>query len=145
MANGTTYQVQIAPTYGPNGIQNGISYGETYVFGTLTLQAPQLAISADLGSYTGNIVLIHNYESNAVSGTFYGLPEGADLRLDDRHYKITYKYNADTATENAGNDVALIDSGTYAALTATTTAVSVSTGTATAGCPVHDQCGGNAQ
>lgn len=53
-------------------------------------------------------VLIGNDGSDAVTGTFNGLAEGAVIDAAGALYRVTYTYNATTQTLGDGNDVALI-------------------------------------
>ena len=55
------------------------------------------------------LVLIDNDGADAVAGTFSGLREGATVECGGVLYLVTYKYDADTATRDTGNDVALVD------------------------------------
>ena len=52
-------------------------------------------------------MLIENDGTDAVTGTFNGLPEGSELTVSGVTYFITYKYNAEAGTFDDGNDVAL--------------------------------------
>lgn len=70
------------------------------VDGDVSLNGAKLDLSW-LGEATGNLLLIDNQGSNPVSGTFAGLPEGAELLLEGQKLWITY-------SGGDGNDVELI-------------------------------------
>jgi hypothetical protein len=93
-----------------NGSTAGIGYDQVIVNGTVTLGEAALAATGTRTANDGDVlVLIKNNSTDAVSGTFAGLPEGATVTAGGVTYLVTYKYNAESTTFGNGNDVALID------------------------------------
>jgi hypothetical protein len=100
-----------------NGTTAGSGYDQLDVTGSVTLSNPTLALTVGYIPAAGNtFTLINNDGSDAVSGTFNGLAEGATLRSGTQLYEISY-------VGGTGNDVTLtavqptIISSTYNAST----------------------------
>ena len=87
----------------------GSDYDQTNVTGTINLSGSTLVVSGTRTTNNDNsvIVVLKNDGTDAVTGTFNGLPEGAFVQLNGILYQITYTYNADGGS--VANDVALID------------------------------------
>jgi autotransporter-associated beta strand protein len=95
LSSGATYSVEI------NGTTAGTQHDQTVVNGAVNLTGATLSVSGSHTPVTGNsIVLIANDGSDAVSGTFIGLAEGATVTLNDVGMKISY-------VGGTGNDVVL--------------------------------------
>ena len=93
-----------------NSSTAGTGYNQLIVNGTVTLNTATLAATGIRGANTGDVlVLIKNDGTDAVSGTFQGLTEGATVMVNGVSYTISYKYNAEAGTVGNGNDVALVD------------------------------------
>jgi autotransporter-associated beta strand protein len=103
-------------TFSPEGtfapmIEDDESYDQVDVTGAVTLTGAVLDATDQRDTDTGSIlVLITNDDVDPVTGTFDGLPEGAEVTFNNVLYRITYRYNAEGLTFGDGNDVALIDS-----------------------------------
>ena len=105
LASGARYAAQV------NGDSAGTQYDQTNVAGGISLGGAQLVLSGTRAANDGTIlVLLANDGTDAVSGTFANLAEGAAVAIGGVVYHITYTYNAETAELGTGNDVALIDS-----------------------------------
>ena len=87
--NGTTPGAGYSQLIATNGIT--LSGCSLQVFGTLSASALTAGQS---------IILVRNDGISAVNGTFFGLPEGAIVRLNGASYALTYK-------GGDGNDIAL--------------------------------------
>ncbi len=87
---------------------------KTNVIGTVSLGDASLIVNSTRAANEGDVlVLIQNDGTDAVSGTFADLPEGAEVVFGDVTYCITYVYNAEAAEPDTGNDVALVDCGEF--------------------------------
>jgi autotransporter-associated beta strand protein len=75
-----------------NGTVAGVSYDQLQVTGTVNLGGaafqPKLGFS---GGVSNKFVVISNDGTDAITGTFAGLPEGATLTASGAQFKITYK------------------------------------------------------
>lgn len=88
----------------------GTGYNQLIVNGAVTLNSAALVATGTRPANDGDvIVLIKNDLADAVNGIFAGKPEGSNVVIGGVTYVITYVYNAEAATFNNGNDVALID------------------------------------
>ncbi len=75
-----------------NGTTAGTSYDQVNVSGAVSLGNANLALNALYLPMGGDsYVLINNAGSNPVSGTFFGLPEGAVFTQGGLQYRITYQ------------------------------------------------------
>ena len=92
---GSTFAVAL------NGLTPGTGYSQLTVSGTVTLGGATLSATA-LPMSAGNnpFMIIDNTGTSAVSGTFAGLPQGAELTISNEPYQISY-------TGGDGNDVVL--------------------------------------
>ncbi|MES2791133.1 MAG: cadherin domain-containing protein, partial [Planctomycetota bacterium] len=83
--SGSTYFVQL------NGTTAGTGYDQTNVTGTVTLAGATLSISLGYVPAGGDsFVIINNDGTDAVNGTFNGLPEGASLTVGGQQFTISY-------------------------------------------------------
>ena len=89
-------------------IQSGC--GQLDVTGSVNLDSATLSLSTQglTGQPPHVLVLIQNDGTDAVSGTFAGLAEGAPVTVGDTTYYVTYCYNAEAGQIGTGNDVALL-------------------------------------
>jgi RHS repeat-associated protein len=82
------------------------------VTGTVTIASgAQLSVSATIrtSKEAGDVlVVIRNDSTDAVSGSFAGLPEGSTITANGVAYGLTYCYNAEAPSFGNGNDVALV-------------------------------------
>jgi hypothetical protein len=84
-----------------NGLTAGVNYGQLSVTGAVNLGSATLDVSVGFASAVGNtFVIVANGGSDAVQGTFAGLPEGATLEADGSPFQISY-------VGGTGNDVVL--------------------------------------
>ncbi len=80
------------------------------VVGDVSLDDASLSLTSTRSHNHGSVlVLIQNDGSDSVTGNFLGLPEGAEVVVNNVTYFITYCYNAETPQFSTGNDVALVD------------------------------------
>ncbi|AWM39736.1 Extracellular serine protease precursor [Gemmata obscuriglobus] len=94
-SSGSTYAVEL------NGSIAGTQYDQTNVTGTVTLAGATLSLSIGYAPTVGTtFALINNDGSDAVSGTFAGLAEGATITSGSATYAISY-------VGGDGNDVVL--------------------------------------
>lgn len=94
-SSGSTFSVEI------NGTSVGTQYDQTNVTGTVSLAGATLSISLGYSPTGGDtFIIIDNDGSDAVSGTFNGLAEGASVSIGGRQFLMTY-------AGGDGNDVAL--------------------------------------
>ena len=102
LASGSTYLLQNA------AIAAATNYTAMRVTGAVNLNGVSLDTSGvSITDYPRVLVLIKNDGTDAVQGTFAGLPEGAAVLVNGVYYNITYRYNAETGMYATGNDVAL--------------------------------------
>jgi fibronectin-binding autotransporter adhesin len=97
LASGTTYAIEI------NGATVCTQYDRTNVTGTVSLGGATLSITKDSGYSPiagASFTIIQNDGSDAVSGTFAGLAEGATFENNGVSYRISY-------AGGDGNDVVL--------------------------------------
>ncbi len=88
----------------------GTGYDQWQVVGAVMLGNATLLATGTRAANNGDVLtLIRNDGTDAVNGTFQGLPEGAMVTVNGVNYAITYLYNAESATAGNGNDVALLD------------------------------------
>ncbi|UJH66977.1 BspA family leucine-rich repeat surface protein [Allomuricauda sp. SCSIO 65647] len=96
LENGSTFDAEV------NGPTPGTEHDQIVVTGTVTLNSPTLNL---IGGYanapTDEIILIDNDGTDAVTGTFTGLAEGASVAFGGFNGTISY-------TGGDGNDVSLI-------------------------------------
>jgi autotransporter-associated beta strand protein len=84
-----------------NGTTPGSDYDQLNVQGTVNLSGISLSASLNFASAVSNqFTIINNDGTDAVVGTFTGLPEGATLYIGGEQFQITY-------TGGDGNDVVL--------------------------------------
>ena len=83
-----------------NGLTPGTQYDQVGVSGTVTLGGTLVATLGFVPSPGAQFVLINNDGSDAVSGTFSGLSEGAGLQINGIDMTISY-------VGSTGNDVVL--------------------------------------
>jgi hypothetical protein len=102
-------QVEI---YGP---VLGSDYDQLHAQGTVALNNAILAINAIDFAMSGadQFIIIDNDGTNAINGTFTGLPEGATVNVGTNQLKITY-------AGGTGNDVVLYQGNPPSHLTAIT-------------------------
>jgi autotransporter-associated beta strand protein len=102
--SGSTYAVEI------NGTTPGAQHDQLNVQGSVALNNATLSITGTAPNAAPGtaIVIITNDGGDAVSGTFNGLPEFAQVSVNGERYRITYRYDAGSGTLGSGNDVALI-------------------------------------
>ena len=103
------------------GLASTVNYSQANVAGTVTLGSnTSLTLSPTFTPSSGNtFTIINNDGTDAISGTFKGLAEGAKVNVNGIDYTISYK-------GGTGNDVVL---------TANTTTVSTTTTVATSASP----------
>ncbi len=97
---GSAFVVQL------NGIAAGISYDQLNVIGGVALS--NVTLNATLGfpsAASNQFVIIQNDSTDAVVGTFNGLPEGAVFAIAGAPFQITYKGG------QGNNDVVLTQIG----------------------------------
>ncbi|MCP4878881.1 MAG: hypothetical protein GY896_25795, partial [Gammaproteobacteria bacterium] len=89
-----------------DGSAPGTDYDQLDVTGTVTLDNPQLRVSLlSLPPVPGSTyVIVANDGTDAVIGTFNGLPEGATFSVDGTTFQITY-------VGGTGNDIVLTAQG----------------------------------
>lgn len=93
--SGSTFAVEI------NGTTAGTDYDQTNVTGTVSLGSAALSVSPGFTTPTGQtFTIINNDGSDAVTGTFSGLAQGATLVAGGQSFSISY-------TGGSGNDVIL--------------------------------------
>lgn len=98
---GSTFTVQV------NGNVAGTNYDQLNVTGTVSLSNATLSTSGTVSSVPSQvIILINNDGTDAVTGTFNGLAEGATVTINSIPFVISY------AGGVGGNDVVLIQAGT---------------------------------
>lgn len=105
-----TYRVEL------NGTAVGTGYDQLLVTGTVALG--NATLNATLGfSSTGGTqyIILSNDGTDAVTGTFNGLAEGASVTLGGRNFTISYR-------GGDGNDVVLTDASTPTTTTLTSSA-----------------------
>jgi autotransporter-associated beta strand protein len=84
-----------------NGTVPGISHDQLNVAGTVNLGGAALDVKLGFaGAVSNEFVIINNDGSDAVVGTFAGLPEGATLSVKGAPFRISY-------VGGSGNDVTL--------------------------------------
>ncbi len=87
MGTGSTFAVSL------NGLNAGTDYSQLSVPGQVTLGGATLAATGTGGTIpVGNnqFTIINNTGTGAISGTFAGLAEGAELTIADHTYQISY-------------------------------------------------------
>lgn len=90
-----------------NGTTPGTQHDQLNVTGSVTLNNATLSASGTIASVAGQtIVLISNNGSDAVTGTFNGLPEGATVAINGINFAITYIGGSNN------NDVMLVQAET---------------------------------
>ncbi len=88
-----------------NGLTAGTQYDQLAVTGTVDLGGSTLEVATAMVPPPGtNFVIISNDGSDAVTGTFNGLPSGATVTVGIQSYTISY-------TGGDGNDVVLTATG----------------------------------
>lgn len=99
-ASGASYDVTI------NTNTAGTGYDQTNVVGTVSLGSATLTLAGTRTSTIGQTIqIITNDGTDAVTGTFAGLAQGAFVALNGVVYTISY-------TGGTGNDIVLTDAGT---------------------------------
>jgi hypothetical protein len=85
-----------------NGTSAGTDYDQLSIFGgTVVLQEPTLGLTLGFTPAVGDsFTIIDNDQTDAISGTFDGLPEGGTLVMDGVTFQISY-------IGGDGNDVTL--------------------------------------
>jgi fibronectin-binding autotransporter adhesin len=102
-----------------NSSTAGTGYDQTNVTGTVNLTGGTLSLSGTRAVDGGDaITLIQNDGSDAVTGTFNGLAEGAIVTLNGVRYTISYQ-------GGTGNDVVLTDASPTLATAAAATPTAV--------------------
>ena len=105
--NTGTYLVDIT---GSNAVA-GTDYDQTNVTGTVNLGGSvlQVALSGFTPSVDQLFFVLRNDGSDAVTGTFAGLPDGTAFLAGGQQFQISYFGNAEAATPSflGGNDVVL--------------------------------------
>ncbi len=92
---GATTQIEL------NGTTVGTDYDQIAVTGTVSLGGSNLSLSSGFTATAGQtFTIIDNDGSDAVTGTFNGLAEGATVSVGGKDYKISY-------AGGDGNDVVL--------------------------------------
>ncbi|WP_420564761.1 DUF4347 domain-containing protein [Thalassobaculum sp.] len=100
LASGSTASMEI------DGTTAGTQYDQISVTGTVTINGATLTTTFGYTSSTGHsYVLIANDGTDAVTGTFSGLAEGASFTSGSRQYRISYAGGSDN------NDVVVTDIG----------------------------------
>ena len=98
-ASGSTLEIEV------NGSRLGSDYSQLNVTGTVSLGGATLLTSGTITSAPGQtIVLINNDGTDAVSGTFDGLADGAIVSINGVDFLLSY-YGGN------GNDVTLTQAG----------------------------------
>ena len=105
----TTFAVEL------NGTTVGSGYDQLNVTGTVALSNAILSVTSSGLTLAGgeNFIIINNDGTDAINGTFSGLPEGATVSAATNQLKITY-------VGGNGNDVVLYQGNPPAQLTAIT-------------------------
>ncbi len=86
-----------------NGLMAGVSFDQINVTGTVSLDGATLSTSFGFTSAANNCFqIISNDGTDAVTGTFAGLAEGAEFISNGRTYKVSY-------VGGDGNDVTITD------------------------------------
>ncbi len=86
-----------------DGLTAGTGYRQLNVNGSVSLGGSTLDVSANFPTNVNDkFTIINNDGNDPVSGTFAGLPEGAQLTLGGFLYSISYQ-----GTDGTGNDVVL--------------------------------------
>lgn len=101
LQSGAAFNVEL------NGTTVGTQYDQLNVTGTVTIES-NVTLTASLGftpSPGDTFVIINNDGSDAISGTFNGLAQGALLSLGGEKFHIVYNHNSGDGNKN---DVALI-------------------------------------
>jgi autotransporter-associated beta strand protein len=92
-----------------NGLTAGTQHDQVNVLGTVTLSG---LLAATITGYTPAVndllFIILNDGTDAVSGTFSGLAQGANVLLGGQNWLISYQANSSGGTFTGGNDVALL-------------------------------------
>ncbi len=97
LSSSTTFAVEL------NGTTPGSGYDQLNVSGTVNLASAKLSASLGFAPSVGaEFVIINNDGSDAVLGTFAGLPEGSYLRIGDASFRISY------AGGGGSNDMVLL-------------------------------------
>jgi len=76
--------------------------------GTVTLDNATLNVTVGSTLTGGKLFIVVNDGTDAISGTFDGLPEGARITAGPTDFKIYYSADADTGAKTGGNDVAIV-------------------------------------
>jgi hypothetical protein len=119
MGAGSTFAVAL------NGLNAGTDYSQLSVAGAINLGGATLSATATPQTSLNNqFIIIDNESGSAVTGTFAGLAEGAELTISGAPYQITYKGGPNN------NDVVLTS------LVASTTTVSASSSSVTYPAPI---------
>ncbi|MDQ2919857.1 MAG: autotransporter-associated beta strand repeat-containing protein, partial [Verrucomicrobiota bacterium] len=85
LAMGSTYLVQL------NGLTLGSQYDQTSVIGTVSLNGATLSLSlAFVPAIGAAFAIIDNDSTDAINGTFNGLPEGSTVAAGGQLFAITY-------------------------------------------------------
>ncbi len=92
-AAGGTFNAEV------NGLTPGGGHDQLNVTGTVNLSNATLVTAGSIATL-GTVVLIENDGSDAVTGTFSGLAQGASVTINGRSFVISY-------TGGSGNDVVL--------------------------------------
>lgn len=91
-----------------NGTATGSEYDQVNVTGTVTLSGMLTLTMTDFTPAAGNLFfVINNDGTDAISGTFSGLAQGAEFTMDGWLWSISYDANFGSNTFDSGNDVAL--------------------------------------
>ena len=90
-----------------NGTTPGVNHDRLNVIGTVALGGATLSLTVGFTASAGNtFVLINNNGTDAISGIFAGLAEGASVGVGGQDFTLTYLY--DGGSDGNLNDVALI-------------------------------------
>ena len=107
IASGGIFAAEVNTVATPGSPVAGTEYDRVSVAGTVNLTASTLSLSGTYAGANGSdtFYLILNDGTDAVTGTFSGLAEGASVNIGAQYFNITYTANGDLGS--IGNDVAL--------------------------------------
>lgn len=92
-----------------NGLTAGSQHDQVNVIGTVTLSGLLAATITGYAPAANDLLfIILNDGNDAVSGTFSGLAQGANVLLGGQNWLVSYQANSAGGTFTGGNDVALL-------------------------------------
>jgi autotransporter-associated beta strand protein len=104
--NGSNFAVDLLGTTVGNG------YDRLVVNGTVDLDSPSLQLNVGAQFNGGDkFFILANDGTDAINGTFAGLPQDATISIGDQTFGISYTGDVDTGSLTGGNDIVLFTVG----------------------------------